>query len=75
MGCVSANEGVPQLCFVRLETLCSQPVTNLPHTSSCSPAWLHTGRGLTQGNLIQEENTDQILSDSAEHATNPAAAI
>lgn len=30
---------------------------------------------LTQENLIQEENTDQILSDLAEHATNPAAAI
>ena len=31
--------------------------------------------GLTQENLIQEENTDQILSDLADHATNPAAAI
>jgi hypothetical protein len=30
---------------------------------------------LTRENLIQEENTDQILSDLAEHATNPAAAI
>jgi hypothetical protein len=30
---------------------------------------------LIQGNLIQEENTDQILSDLAEHITNPAAAI
>ncbi|MGF9762509.1 hypothetical protein AAII07_45835 [Microvirga sp. 0TCS3.31] len=30
---------------------------------------------LTQENLIEEENTDQILSELAEHATNPAAAI
>ena len=30
---------------------------------------------LTRKNLIQAENTDQILSDLAEHATNPAAAI
>jgi hypothetical protein len=29
---------------------------------------------LTQESLIQEENTDQIHSDAAEHATNPAAA-
>jgi hypothetical protein len=30
---------------------------------------------LTQESLIQEENTDQIHSDAAEHATSPAAAI
>ena len=30
---------------------------------------------LTQENMIQEENTHQILSDLAEHATNPAAVI
>ncbi len=30
---------------------------------------------LTQESLIQKENTDQMLSDFAEHATNPAAAI
>jgi hypothetical protein len=30
---------------------------------------------LTQESLIQEENIDQILSDWAEHATNPPAAI
>jgi hypothetical protein len=30
---------------------------------------------LIQEHLIQEENTDQILSDLAEHVTNPAAAI
>jgi hypothetical protein len=43
--------------------------------SGSAAAWLHNGRGLTQGNLILEENTDQILSDLAEHAANPAAAI
>jgi hypothetical protein len=30
---------------------------------------------LTHENLIQEENTDQIVSDLADHATNPAALI
>jgi hypothetical protein len=37
MGCVSANEGVPQPCFVWPETLYSQLLIKLPHNSSCSP--------------------------------------
>lgn len=75
--------------MARLDHLQSQPTYRRPFTDISMPGtlngfdlaqWVRSSLAsqrlrLTQENLIQEENTDQILSDLAEHATNPTAAI
>ena len=40
----------------------------------CWPGPSSKAEGLLQETLIEEENTDEILSDLAEDAINPAAA-